>query len=367
MLFGRAALVRGVFAGVLAMSATTASAATYMYVGSSGTNEVIVLSVDPKSGELSPIEKFAVPGITKAGSSMPLAVSPNKTILYAGFRGEPMVAAALAIDPKSGKLKHLGSGPLADSMPYIVTDRAGKFLLGASYPGHKVSVNPIGADGVVQAPSQVLATPPNAHAILTDKSNKHVLVPSLGGDVVNQFKFDPASGKLSPNEPAGTKTAAKAGPRHFRFSKDEKFVYLLTELDATIYVFAYDAKTGTLGKQIQVVSAMPPGAQAKPWAAEIQLTPDNKHLYASERTTSTIQAFKVDGASGMLTPIGTFATEEQPRNFVIDPTGRYLYAVGEKSNGMTSYAIDGKTGTLTKLKQYDMGKVPNWIEIVRLP
>jgi len=367
MRIGLAALARGSFVGALLMSATAASAATYMYVGNAGTNEIIVFSLNPKNGELTEMEKLTVPGITKAGGSMPMAVSPNKKFLYVGFRGEPQVAAAFAIDGKSGKLKHLGNGKLADSMPYIHTDRSGKFLLAASYPGHKVTVNPIGADGVVQEPKQILATPPNAHAILTDKSNRHVLVPSLGGDVVNQFKFDPASGTLSANEPAGTKTSEKAGPRHFRFSSNEKFVYLLNELDATIYVFDYDSKKGTLGRRVQMVSAMPPGVQVKPWAAELKLTPDGKYLYASERTSSTLSAYKVDGASGVLTPVATISTEEQPRAFAIDPTSKFLYVVGEKSDKMTAYAIDAKTGKLEKLKQYGMGKTPNWVEIVNLP
>jgi 6-phosphogluconolactonase len=75
----------------------------------------------------------------------------------------------------------------------------------------------------------------------------------------------------------------------------------------------------------------------------------------------------VDAASGMLTPVGTVPTEQQPRAFQIDPSGRYLYAVGEKSDGMTSYAIDAATGKLEKKKQYPMGKNPNWVEIVIFP
>ena len=81
-------------------------------------------------------------------------------------------------------------------MAYIATDRSGRFLLGASYPGHKVTVNPI-VDGVVQAPKQIVPTPPNAHAILPDSSNRHVLVPSLGGDTLLHFRFDAATGTLS--------------------------------------------------------------------------------------------------------------------------------------------------------------------------
>jgi 6-phosphogluconolactonase len=34
------------------------------------------------------------------------------------------------------------------------------------------------------------------------------------------------------------------------------------------------------------------------------------------------------------------------------------------SDSLTSHAIDKKTGKLTKLKEYPMGKNPNWVEIV---
>jgi 6-phosphogluconolactonase len=69
----------------------------------------------------------------------------------------------------------------------------------------------------------------------------------------------------------------------------------------------------------------------------------------------------------MLTSIDSFATEKQPRGFSIDPTGRYLLAAGQLSNSMTAYAIDKATGKLTKLKDYPVGKNPNWVEIVNLP
>jgi 6-phosphogluconolactonase len=60
----------------------------------------------------------------------------------------------LLIDPRSGALKLVGTGPLAESFPYISLDRGGHFLLGASYGGNLVSVNPVGADGRVEEPLQ---------------------------------------------------------------------------------------------------------------------------------------------------------------------------------------------------------------------
>src|SRR2546428_1520591 len=93
-----------------------------------------------------------IPGITKPGNSTPMAVSPDRRFLYVGTRGEPKVAAGFAIDSASGTLKYVASGSLADSMAYLSTDRTGHFLLRASYPGHKITVNPIGPPGTVQPP-----------------------------------------------------------------------------------------------------------------------------------------------------------------------------------------------------------------------
>ncbi|MGH3525315.1 MAG: beta-propeller fold lactonase family protein, partial [Mycobacterium sp.] len=67
-----------------------------------------------------------------------------------------------------------------------------------------------------------------------------------------------------------------------------------------------------------------------------------------------------------LTPIGSVATEQEPRGFAIDPSGRYLLAVGQRSHAMSSYGIDPTSGELGKLREYPMGRNPNWIEIVDL-
>ncbi len=342
---------------------SSASAATFVYVGNADSQDVSVLELK-SNGELTPVETTAVPGPAKPGSSLPLAVSPDKKRLYVGLRNEPYSVVTFAIDAKTGKLKPVGPGPLADSMAYISTDRSGKFLLSASYGGNKVAVNPIGPDGVVQTAQQVITTEPNAHCIMVDPSNRYVLHTSLGGDLVYQEKFDAKTGKITPNDPPSISVKAKAGARHLVFSPNKKFVYLVDELDASIYVFPWDANKGTLNKEVQVTTALPKGFDGKPWAADIHLTPDGKYLYASERTSSTLAAFRVDPKTGLLTAIDSYPTEKQPRGFNIDPSGRYLLSVGQLSNSMTAYAIDKTTGKLSKLKDYPVGKNPNWVEII---
>lgn len=338
---------------------------TFAYVGNAESNDVSVFKLDPASGDMSLVATTRLEGVDKPGGSTPLAVSPDKRFLYVGVRSEPLQAITFAVDPATGGLKQLGSAPLADSMASIATDRTGRFLLSASYGGNKVSVNPIGEDGLVQPPSQVVPTGPKAHLMIAAPDNRHVLATNLGADQVLSFSLEPKTGTLTPAQSPSVKVAEGAGPRHFTFSPDGKSVYLLGELDAVVRVLSYDAGTGGL-KELGHASAMPTGFDGKPWGADIHVTPDGRFVYASERTSSTIAGFAV-GADGQLTPLGNVATETQPRGFNIDPTGHYLAAVGQLSHGMTVYSIDAGTGKLTKLKSYPTGKNPNWVEFIALP
>jgi 6-phosphogluconolactonase len=111
---------------------------------------------------------------------------------------------------------------------------------------------------------------------------------------------------------------------------------------------------------------MPPGVVGKPWAADIHFTPDGRFLYTSERRSSTLAAFAVDPKGGWLTLVGRAETETEPRGFAIDPSGRWLLAVGQASHRLRVHAIDGKTGALSPHAEMEMGRNPNWVEIVAL-
>jgi 6-phosphogluconolactonase len=348
---------------------------TFVYVSSADTREVLVFELDPVTGDLAALQQV---GLDVPGQVMPLAVSPDRRFLYAAQRSEPYSVATLAIDGYSGKLTVLGHAPLLHSAPYITVDRSGRWLLAASYQGDLISVSPIGPQGFVQPPHQVIRTEPHPHSIQVDAANFHALVPCLGGDVVLQWRFNPIAGRLEANQPPLVRVSSGSGPRHFAFHPANRHVYLLNELDASVYVFDYDIESGSLSER-QVTSALPPdfsgplrgmegnSTNGGPKAADIHVSPNGRFLYASERTTSTLAAFRIDLDSGRLTKVGSFPTEETPRGFNFDPTGRYLLVTGQASHHVTVYRIDQESGSLTVLALYPAGHNPNWVEIVRLP
>jgi 6-phosphogluconolactonase len=332
---------------------------TIAYVSSADSREIHVLALDATTGRWDVVQT-----VVTVGRVMPLAVSPDREHLYASLRSEPYSVSTFTIQPATGRLTLANTVPLADSMAYISTDRTGRYLFGASYSGNKVSVNAIDDAGeVAPNPLAVIPTGRNAHAILADRSNRFVFVSNLGDDAILQYRFDEADGTMTPNDPPAVHTPTGSGPRHFVFHPNRALVFCLNELDGTVSAYRLDAN-GTL-TLLASRPVLPDGFSGKPWAADLHLTPDGGFLYTSERTSSTLAAFRVDDG-GTLTPVGHYATETQPRGFNIDPTGCYLLAVGEKSNRLTVYAIDGATGALRPLSRVAVGQNPNWVEIIQL-
>jgi 6-phosphogluconolactonase len=116
-----------------------------------------------------------------------------------------------------------------------------------------------------------------------------------------------------------------------------------------------------------MVSAMPATCREPPLAADIQVTPDGRSLYASERTSNTLALFRCIPEEGRLEKLGHVATESSPRSIAIAPRGRFLLAAGQLSRALTVYRIDDATGALAPLRSHPMGRNPSWIEIVEEP
>jgi 6-phosphogluconolactonase len=354
----RAALAAAVCAFAFVMQGCST---TMAYVANADSREISVLKLDTVQGSVQAVQTVKVDGTV-----MPLAISPDKRFLYASLRSKPYSVASFAIDGHTGQLTSIGTTPLPDSMANIATDRSGRWLFAASYDGDKMSVSPIGADGVVGAPSTVLPTGKNAHDAIPDAANKHVFVTNLGSDQVMQFAFDERTGLLTPGSPSTMPTRAGTGPRHLVFHPNGRLAYLLNETGGGVDLLAYDKERGTL-TLLKTWSTLPPDFRGKPWAADLHLTPDGRFLYTSERTSSTLAMWAVDASSGELALIGHEPTEKQPRGFQIDPSGRWLLAVGQLSNALSVYRIDSTSGRLMRQASIPMGKNPNWVEIIDLP
>ena len=105
-----------------------------------------------------------------------------------------------------------------------------------------------------------------------------------------------------------------AGPRHLAIHPNNRFIYVLNELDSTVSFFAYDAESSAMQIQ-QTATVRPDGFAAHNSGAQILLHPAGRFLYTSNRGHNSIAIFAVDQASGLLTLIGHESTRgDGPRN-----------------------------------------------------
>jgi 6-phosphogluconolactonase len=340
--------------------------ATYVYVSHSGSSDIYVYRLDIRSGNLSRRQRIVVPGVVTAGPTTPMAISPDHKTLFVATRGEPKGVTAFRIDPSTGTLTSVGSGPLDDSQPYITPDRTGRFLLGASFQGNKLMVNAVDRSGQPGAVLQVLPDFPNAHSIQLDGANQVALAPTLANDRVNRFQFDAATGRLTRATPDGITLRPGTGPRHFVWTADGRRVYVLGEKDGAIHLCSYDPVSGAM-HVVQMASVVPPGFMGAPSAADIHVSPNGQFLYASDRGSNTIASFSIRASDGWMIPTGHVATEDRPRSFAIDATGQFMVVAGQLSNRVATYRLDPTTGMPRPLRTYAVGNGPNWVETIVLP
>ncbi len=294
-----------------------------------------------------------------------LAVSPNRRFLYAvnetqSYKGPNSGGvSAFAIDAATGKLTFLNEVASRGADPcYIALDQTGKYVLVANYTGGSIAAFPILGDGRLgeatafvqhtgHGPNPERQQGPHAHSIDLSADNHFAFVDDLGLDELLIYRFDAGKGTLTSSNPAYAKLAPGAGPRHVAFSSNDKFAYVVDELDSTVTVFSYGAAKGAF-KSLQTIKTLPIDFSGHNGDAEIKVSPSGKFLYASNRGHDSIAVFAIDAQKGTLTPIEYVSVQgKTPRNFEIDPTGSLLFAADQDSNKIVIFRIDRDTGRLT--------------------
>ncbi|HEY4202740.1 MAG TPA: beta-propeller fold lactonase family protein [Devosiaceae bacterium] len=332
----------------------------FAVVCNSAGNSLSLYDLDA-AGKLTQLREMPLEGVGAPSGAYSMTLSPDRSRLYVAFRGTPYEVLTYAIDSRAKTLTLIGRSPLADSMAHVATDSAGRFLLSASYGGGKVSVNPIGPNGVVMAPTDTIEVAPNMHCCIPVPNSDEFFAASLGDDSVLKFRFD-AAGKLT-RLPARAEAAAGSDPRHFVFHPSMRWGYLVTQTTAVVDIFGFDGSVLT-DKPLQSISILPPNWQGQGWAADIRITPDGRFLYASDRNANSVATFAVDANSGRLTAAGHTYAAAWPRGFNLAPDGKFLVALGENSNLVDVFAIDPSTGTLDKRHTLPTGAAPSWVEVL---
>ncbi len=267
------------------------------------------------------------------------------------FESKPTGAvSAFSIDSATGKLTLLNQRSSMGKSPcHLALDHQGRNLLVTNCGSGSVAVLPLAPDGRLGEPTDfVQHTRSGIHAqgVTIDPADRFVFISDAGSDKVMAYRFGTETGKLAPSEPAFTAVAAGAGPRRLVFRPDGRFAYVLNERNSTIVAFAYDSEAGLLA-ELQTISTLPGYWDGVSSAADLQMHPSGKYLFASNDGHNSVVLFTIDPDEGTLSWV-----EEQgtggvaPRHFGIEPAGGHLAISNQGSGTVLASRIDSGNGRL---------------------
>lgn len=318
-----------------------------------GDSRIAAFDIDAASETLGEPEYIEV-----EGGPAPMVLSADRSMLYAGLRNAPGLAA-FSID--EGKIEQIDSVVLESDPCFVGLDRTGKYLLSTYYSAGMVSIHRLNPDGTIQTePIQTVRTYENAHSIWFDRANTFAFVPHTGPNKIAQFEFDAESGILSPNRSYNADVPSGVEPRHLAMDPTGEYFYCSNERNSSVTTYQLDAATGTLAP-LATASTLPSEYSQSNSCAQIRISPNGRFLYVSNRGHDSIATLRIDENTHHPTLVGNTASEKTPRAIFLDDRGDYLIAAGFDTGFLAVHRIDHASGLPIQPARYHAGNAPMWV------
>lgn len=286
--------------------------------------------------------------IAKAAMPNPSFLALHGSKVYAVSEMPDSTASIYAWHYGGNGFTCLGSQPTGlpqggEDPCYVATD--GRLLSVANYSGGTLALYPLQEGGGIGPLDSLIVSgtggpdlsrqdKPHVHCTVFTPDGKHLLFSEFSADAIGSVDI---IGRIS-NYRIAARLPADFGPRHLLFDAPGTHLYVIGELSGDVAVFDY--RDGSLTLR-QVVKADAVNARG---AADIQLSPDGKYLYASLRLLNDGIAIFSVAADGTLTSRGYQHTGPHPRNFCI--TQDLAIVACRDSDQIEIYRRDPATGLL---------------------
>jgi len=295
-----------------------------------------------------------------------LAIHPNGKFLYAvsevnDFQKMDSGSVTAYRISDDGKLEKINQEATKGNHPcHIALSPDGTMAVAANYTSGSISIFRVHEDGrlsevkqliqhVGQGPDSTRQQGPHAHSSLFTKDGQFLVTADLGTDRIDFYSRLPDSIGYQPAPQGPVSMTPGFGPRHFDFSPDGQFIYVMNEMGSAVTVLQ---NSDGAFRTIETISSLPAGYNGQSYGADIHLSPDGRFVYCSNRGHNSIAVFSRDGQSGKISLVETEPVQgDWPRNFVLSPDGNYLFVANQRSNNVTVFTIDKETGKLSYANQ----------------
>ncbi len=345
---------------------------SYSYTGKA--KGITICDVDVKNGTFTKRTEIEV-----NNSSYLVAARDQKT-LYS-ISDEGVIAFRIL---ENGALSRMNTRNIRGMRGcHLAIDQKDEYLMVSGYHDGKATLLGVEKDGAVgpiidgvydKGIGSVAERTFRPHVSCTRMTDdqKYILVADLGIDQVRVFRFDKTDGKMRQIDTI--RCELQSAPRHFRFSPDRKFLYLMYEVKNVIDVYTFrEGKTDSdiSLEKIQTISTHNDPSNS-PLIAACQMRfspdPDAQHLYCTNAGINTLTVFDRDKETGLLSMKGSLPVSgAYPKDFCVFPDEKHIAVANNESGTITFFSVDYEKGLLVMNARELPIDEPNCICMVKIP
>lgn len=214
----------------------------------------------------------------------------------------------------------------SDNITHLTYDNQNNYLYGCSYSGGtifriKVENNKFKKDSIITIREEDRQTLSRCHCVFLNNDNSVLGVVNIATDKLNFYKSNQESLTLYKTIVLPKKT----GPRHAIYSKNGKYIYIMTEYSNQVIVVDYENECivnsyNTLSMDVESYGAT--------------LVKSNNLLYCSNRGEEKIAIFQIlnDEKLEYINSIPVFG--KHSRHMIISNDGKYIITCNKNSNNI---------------------------------
>lgn len=307
-----------------------------------------IYDVDLKNGYLKEKDKV------KISNSSYVTISHNSKYLYS-ITDFGVEAYKILTD---GSLEMIGVASINGMRGcYLSTDYDDKFLFVAGYHDGKITVLRLDEDGKLGEICDEIYHKgwgniaernfrPHVNCVKMTRDNKYLCAADVGMDYIDVYSVDDNTGKLKLIDIIHSEQ--ESAPRHIKFSKDGKFMYIVHELKNIIDVYSYKNKNNAPEfEKIQTISTLNDYHSSGSAASALSISKDGNYIVSSNAGDNSVIVYSIDKKTGELSKVLCLPISgDYPKDACLFPDNKHLISLNHESGTLTFFNVDLEKGLL---------------------
>lgn len=307
-----------------------------------------IYDVDMENGRLMPKDEVAIT------NSSYITISHSGQFLYS-ITDFGIEAYKIEDD---GSLTEINRGSINGMRGcYISTDYEDRYIFVAGYHDGKVTALRLRSDGGVGEITDEIYHKglgsiaernfrPHINCVKMSRDNKYLFAADLGMDHVNVYRLDHTTGKLKLVDII--RSELESAPRHLKFSKDGRFLYIVHELKNYIDVYAYtNDNNNPEFEKIQTISTLNEYHASLSAASALNLSADMHYMLSSNAGDNSVIVYNIEEETGRLSKIFCLPVSgDYPKDASLFPDNKHLVSLNHETDTMTFFNVDLEKGLL---------------------